>query len=80
MNFLFHTIIYFDNVPVYYNVHRVKDGYFVEIQDNPAKIQSAADFHLRREYDAWVSSSNIDGSILQALGEQIVSLYPVDII
>jgi hypothetical protein len=73
MKFLFHTIILFDNKPVYYNVYGDEKGFFAEILDNPAKIRAAGDFDLRRECDSWVSSHNINNSILQVLGEEIES-------
>jgi hypothetical protein len=72
LNFLFHTIIFFDNVPVYYNIYRKENGYFAEILDNPEKVVKAADFDVRFENENWVSSKNIGDVILQGLGEEII--------
>jgi hypothetical protein len=73
LNFLFHTIILFDKIPVYYNIYSNPNGYFAEILDNPEKLGKAADFDLRFENDSWVSSKNIDDAILQVLGEEIIA-------
>jgi len=73
LNFLFHTIILFDKIPVYYNIYSNANGYFAEILDNPSKVEKATDFDVRIEYESWVSSENIDNAILQVLGEEIIS-------
>ena len=46
MNFLFHTIIEFDNIPVYYNVFKSNDHYFLEILHNPKQVSEAKSFTL----------------------------------
>ena len=46
MNFLFHTIIEFDKIPVYYNVFKSNDHYFIEILQNPQQVAEAKSFTL----------------------------------
>ena len=46
MEFLFHTIIYYNDKPVYYNVYRTSLGYFGEVIDNPKNVSEAIDFDL----------------------------------
>ena len=46
MNFLFHTIIFFDKQPVYYNIYSTVSGYFAEILENPMKVPGARNFEL----------------------------------
>jgi hypothetical protein len=76
VNFLFHTIILFDKIPVYYNIYSRANGYFAEILDNPSKVEKATDFDVRLEFGNWVSSENIDNAILQVLGEEIYFARP----
>jgi hypothetical protein len=73
LNFLFHTIMLFDKIPVYYNIYSNANGYFAEILDNPSRAEKATDFDVRFEDDTWVSSKNIDSAILQVLGEEIIT-------
>ena len=46
MDFLFHTIVYYNEKPVYYNVSRTSIGYFAEVVDNPHNVCEAIDFDL----------------------------------
>jgi hypothetical protein len=71
MDFLFHTILYFDNKPVYYDVHRKQNCYFIELLDNPENVKDIEeefeidieDYReinrqkviLRNEIEAWIA-------------------------
>jgi hypothetical protein len=56
MEFLFHTIVSFEGVPVYYNVYRGSDHYFLEVLENPGKVEGAVDFELRVVDGEWKCS------------------------
>ena len=71
MEFLFHTIIFFDGVPAYYNVYRGSDHYFLEVLENPKKVVEAMDFELRVVDGEWECSVELDSKSIQILSDEI---------
>ena len=72
MNFLFHTIIEFDNIPVYYNVFKCNDHYFIEILENPKQVAEAKSFTLHPGGRTRKSSELMQEKQIEILMEQIM--------
>lgn len=74
MKFLFHTIITFDSIPVYYNVFKNRDHYFLQILHNPQKVNEAKSFTLKKENGEWKCSVEMSERAVQVIGEQIEAM------
>lgn len=71
MKFLFHTLIRFDGVPVYYNVFKNGDQYFLQILHNPNGVSEAASFTLTKVDGKWKCSVKMSEREIEILGEEI---------
>ena len=71
MQFLFHTIIKFDNGMVYYNVFKNDRHYFIQVLHNPNSIDSPVAFNLKKVSDEWKCSVTMTERQIQVLGEEI---------
>ncbi|HEY4481801.1 MAG TPA: hypothetical protein VI489_03020 [Candidatus Brocadiaceae bacterium] len=71
MEFLFHTVIIFDRVMVYYNVFKNNGYYFVQVLHNPDNADAPVSFNMKRINDEWKSSVTMSDKQIQALGEEI---------
>ena len=73
MKFLFHTIIAFNTIPVYYNVLKIKkDHYFLEVLENPGRAKEAEDFILTGVDGEWECSIVMNERQVQVLVEEVV--------
>lgn len=75
MDFLFHTVVDFERVLVYYNIHRDGNGFFAEVLDNPGMVAEAKDFRIKKWDGCWMSTEKMPGSLVEKLGEEIDSFY-----
>lgn len=73
MNFLFHTIIEFDKIPVYYNVFKSNDHYFIEILQNPQQVAEAKSFTLHLSGKSRKSSELMQEKQTEILMEEIMA-------
>jgi hypothetical protein len=71
MDFMFHTVISFEDVMVYYNVFKNNEYYFVQVLHNPDNVDAPMAFNLKRMNDVWKSSVTMTDKQIQALGEEI---------
>jgi hypothetical protein len=71
MNFLFHTIIEYDGVAVYYNVYRNDQYYFAKVDSNPSQVAGAVDFELYKDNGGWRCSISLPNNYLSILAEEI---------
>lgn len=75
MKFLFHTIIFFKDTPVYYTINKDKETYFAEVLENPNKITTAVNFTFQFKNGNWECSVALEEKQFQSLIEQL-SLFP----
>jgi hypothetical protein len=73
MKFHFHTLVIYDEIPVYYNVHQYDDHYFVEILENPKNLPFARDFNLKLLDGNWYSSEILSRDQAERIGEEIIT-------
>jgi hypothetical protein len=71
MRFLFHTVIDFTGVPVYYNVYETYKYYFLELLDNPHEVNKARNFTLKKNKETWASTLGLNSKQLETLIEEI---------
>jgi hypothetical protein len=71
MNFLFHTAILFNKVPVYYNIYKDADLYFAEVLDNPNEVINAINFSLKMNTGKWICSIALNEKQIQTVVEEI---------
>lgn len=67
MSFLFHTVIHFNAVPVYYNICKTAVGYYAQILDNPSGVKEAVEFELICNNGQWNASDSVASDIIDQL-------------
>jgi len=72
MNFLFHTIILFDDIRVYYNIYKDNEIYFAEVLGNPNNVITATNFTLQCKKERWNCSIGLSENQIQALIQLIL--------
>lgn len=71
MEFLFHTVVDFEGVLVYYNIYRDGEGFLGEILDNPGKVAEARNFKIKKWDGVWMSSERVPDGMVEKIGEEI---------
>ena len=71
MDFLFHTILEYNHVMVYYSIHKKDNCYFAEILDNPSGVKEAKEFDLEMVNGEWKCSETLAERQIMILGEEI---------
>jgi hypothetical protein len=73
VQFLFHTVIMFDDVPVYYTIFKDRDHYFAELLENPRNVIEAASFIFSLKNGELKSSILLTSKQTQVLIEELES-------
>lgn len=71
MEFLFHTIVSFDGMAVYYNVFRATDHYLFQVLQNPQSVSRASDFTLKEVDSKWQCSIEMTEREVEVLVEDL---------
>ena len=71
MKFLFHTLIMYEVVAVYYNIYSKEQHYLAEVLSNPSQLQDATNFELYNDNGEWHSSISLPTRCLDIVGEEI---------